>query len=84
MAPEALYFPFQLHEALYNWSDVNSMAEILERIRGNILCYLRGLTLEQMLLDKEFTKAKLEHLEKELYRHLNYLTLRQVLKSDRT
>ena len=71
-------FLMQLHEALYTWSDTSSMAEILERVRGNILCYLRGLTLEQMMLDKEFTKAKLEHLEKELYRHLNYLTLRQV------
>lgn len=71
-------FLMQLHEALYTWADTSSMAEILERVRGNILCYLRGLTLEQMLIDKEFTKAKLEHLEKELYRHLNYLTLRQV------
>ncbi len=71
-------FLMQLHEALYTWSDTSTMVEILERIRGNIFCYLRGLTIEQMLIDKEFTKAKLEHFEKELYRHLNYLTLRQV------
>ncbi len=71
-------FLMQLHEALYTWSDTSTMVEILERIRSNIFCYLRGLTVEQMLIDKEFTKAKLEHFEKELYRHLNYLTLRQV------
>ncbi len=71
-------FLMQLHESLYTWTDTSTMVEILERIRSNIFCYLRGLTMEQMLLDKEFTKAKLEHLEKELYRHLNYLTLRQV------
>ena len=71
-------FLMQLHEALYTWSDTSTMVEILERIRGNIYCYLRGLTVEQMLIDKEFTKAKMEHFEKELYRHLNYLTLRQV------
>lgn len=71
-------FLMQLHEALYTWSDTGTMVEIIERIRGNIFCYLKGLTIEQMLLDKEFTKAKLEHFEKELYRHLNYLTLRQV------
>ena len=68
----------QLHEALYTWSDTSTIVEILEWIRGNIYSYLRGLTIEQMLIDKEFTKAKLEHFEKELYRHLNYLTLRQV------
>ena len=71
-------FLMQLHEALYTWSDTGTMVEIIERIRANIFCYLRGLTIEQILLDKEFTKAKLEHFEKELYRHLNYLTLRQV------
>ena len=71
-------FLMQLHEALYTWADTGTMVEIIERIRSNIFCYLKGLTIEQMLLDKEFTKAKLEHFEKELYRHLNYLTLRQV------
>lgn len=71
-------FLMQLHEALYTWSDTNTMVEILERIRNNIYGYLKSLTMEQMLVDKEFTKAKLEHLEKELYKHLNYLTLKQV------
>ena len=71
-------FLMQLHEALYTWADTGTMVEVLERIRSNIVCYLRGLTVEQMLLDKELTKAKLEHFERELYRHLNYLTMRQL------
>jgi hypothetical protein len=54
------------------------MLEVIERSRTNIVCYIRGLTIEQILLDKEFTKAKLEQVEKELYRHLSYLTLKQV------
>ena len=77
------YFQFlmQLHETLYTWSDASTMMEVIERTRNNIFSYLRGFSPEQMLIDKEFTKAKLEHLEKELYRHLNYLTLRQVQES---
>jgi uncharacterized protein (UPF0147 family) len=77
------YFQFlmQLHETLYTWSDAGTMMEVIERTRNNIFSYLRGFSPEQMLIDKEFTKAKLEHLEKELYRHLNYLTLRQVQES---
>ena len=77
------YFQFlmQLHETLYTWADAGTMIEVIERTRNNIFSYLRGFSPEQMLIDKEFTKAKLEHLEKELYRHLNYLTLRQVQES---
>jgi len=71
-------FLMQLHETLYTWSDTNAMLEVIERSRTNIVCYVRGLTVEQILLDKEFTKAKLEQVEKELYRHLSYLTLKQV------
>ncbi|ELT94009.1 hypothetical protein CAPTEDRAFT_197781 [Capitella teleta] len=71
-------FLMQLHEALYSWSDTQTMLEVIERSRSNIYSYLRGLTAEQILMDKEFTKAKLEHVEKELYRHLNYLTVKQV------
>lgn len=71
-------FLMQLHEALYTWSDTHTMLEVIERSRNNIFSYLRGLTMEQILMDKEFTKAKLEHVEKELYRHLNYLTVKQV------
>ena len=71
-------FLMHLHEALYSWSDTSTMVEVIERSRCNIFAYLRGITVDQMLIDKEFTKAKLEHIEKELYRHLNHLTLRQV------
>ena len=80
METDDCFFQFlmQLHEALYTWADTDIMVEVLERIRCNIFCYLRGLTVDQMLIDKELTKAKLEHLERELYRHLNYLTMRQL------
>ena len=74
-------FLMQLHEALYGWTDTAAMLEVLERVRANIVCYLKGLTSEQLLLDKELTKAKLEHFERELYRHLNYLTTKQVALS---
>ena len=71
-------FLMQLHETLYSWVDAHTMLEVIERSRANIISYLHGLTVEQILSDREFTKAKLEHVEKELYRHLNYLTVRQV------
>ena len=85
METEDKFFQFlmQLYEALYTWTDTNTMLEVIERSRTNIVCYIRGLTVEQILLDKEFTKAKLEQVEKELYRHLSYLTLKQV-HHDRT
>lgn len=71
-------FLMQLHEALYSWMDEQTMIEVIERCRNNIVSILHSLTIEQILADREFTKAKLEQLEKELYRHLNYLTIRQV------
>lgn len=71
-------FLMQLHETLYSWADEQTMLEVIERCRNNIAACLHGLTIEQILMDREFTKAKLEQIEKELYRHLNYLTIRQV------
>lgn len=76
-------FLMQLHEALYSWIDEHTMIEVIERCRNNIVLILHGLTVEQILSDREFTKAKLEQLEKELYRHLNYLTIRQVQQERR-
>ncbi len=71
-------FLMHLHESLYTWTDASAMMEVIERSRTNIYTYLRGLTAEQILMDREFTKAKLEHVERELYRHVSYLTHKMV------
>lgn len=59
-------FLMKLHDLLYSWVDAHAMLEVIERSRSNILLYLNGITVEQMLMDRERTKAKLEHIEKEL------------------
>lgn len=68
-------FLMQLHEVLYSWVDAHAMLEVIERSRSNIISYLHGITVEQILMDREFTKAKLEHIEKELCQNLRYLAV---------
>ena len=59
----------RLHQALYVWpgagpgADPTCIVEVMERARCNILAYLRGLTVELMLVDQELTKGKLEQIE---------------------
>ncbi|CAD5119724.1 DgyrCDS8319 [Dimorphilus gyrociliatus] len=71
------------HDALYTWHDNRSMLDIIERVRSNIYACLKGLSIDALLIDKELSKAKLEQLERELYKHLNYLTLKQVQRERR-
>ena len=72
-----------LYETLYNLVNMSADLELIELSRSNIISYLNGLTAEQILMDREFTKAKLELIEKDLWRHLNYLASRPVGKEDK-
>lgn len=77
-------FLMQLHEVLYTWVDAHAMLEVIERSRSNIISYLHGITVEQILMDREFTKAKLEHIEKELFQNLRYLAVPALEREPKT
>lgn len=57
----------------------------IERTCSNIVSCLNGLTSEHILTDREFTKAKLELIEKDLKSHVKYLASKKSeLKKDLT
>jgi len=75
-------FVAALHDVVYAWNDGGvasaSMLACIERSRANIVAYTRALTADQISLAPDLTRAVLERAEAELYRHLDYLTVRRV------
>ena len=74
-------FVASLHDAIYGWNNgaaSSSMLACIERSRANIVAYTRALTVDQIFIAPDLTRAVLERAEAELYRHLDYLTVRRV------
>jgi len=70
-----------LHDMVYGWnsgSASSSMLACIERSRANIVAYARALTVDQLYIMPDLTRAVLERVEADLYRHLDYLTARRV------
>jgi len=70
-----------LHDVVYGWNNSaasSSMLACIERSRANIVTYARALTVDQIYIAPDLTRAVLERVEAELYRHLDYLTVRRV------
>ena len=75
-----------LHDVVYGWNNgaaSSSMLACIERSRANIMAYTRALTVDQIFIAPDLTRAVLERAEAELYRHLDYLTVRRVRMSRR-
>ena len=76
-----LRFLAGLHDVVCGWNDgaaSPSTLACIERSRANIVAYARALTVDQIYMEPELTRAVLERVEAELYRHLDYLTVRRV------
>ena len=78
-----LRFVAGLHDVVHAWNGGGGGASpstlaCVERSRANIVAYARALTADQIRLEPELTRAALERVEAELYRHLDYLTVRRV------
>jgi len=76
-------FVAALHDAVYGWNNggaasSSSMLACIERSRANIVAYASVLTVDQIFIAPELTRSVLERAEAELYRHLDYLTVRRV------
>ena len=76
-----LRFLAGLHDMVYGWNRgaaSPSMLACVERSRSNVVAYARALTVDQIYMEPDLTRAVLERVEAELYRHLDYLTVRRV------
>ena len=74
-------FVARLHDVVYGWNNgaaSSSMLACIERSRANIAAYIRALTVDQIYIAPDLTRAVFERVEAELYRHLDYLTVRRV------
>lgn len=82
-----LRFLAALHDEVYGWNgdaaSSSSTLACIERSRANIVTYARALTVDQIYIEPDLTRAVLERVEAELYRHLDYLTVRRVRMTHR-